>query len=132
MTTPSTRVVKTKVPVRVVFGAAVIALAVVGFIIVAVWQSGLGITAARMSGTVISKEFRPHEQKEREITLNRTGDLSTKTTDGDYIIHVEVPQNDGKTRIYDVWLPDKSAYESTAVGSSFDIGPYLIPSKPPR
>ena len=127
---PSTRVVKTKVPLRVVAVAIFIALAVVGFILVAVWQSGAGITAARMSGTIVSKEFRPFDQKERQITLNRTGALSEGLVDGDYIIHVEVSQKTGKPKIFDVWLPTKKAYEETKIGDSFDVGPYLVPSKP--
>ena len=124
-----TRVVQTKVPVRVVAGAVFLALAVVGFILVAVWQSGLGIAAARMSGIVVSKEFRPLAQKERQMTLNRTGALSTTLTDGDYIIHVEVPQGDGKSKLFDVWLTDKQTYEATKVGARFDVGPYLLPAK---
>ena len=126
---PSAREVKTKVPARVVIMAALIALTVVGFVIVAVWQSGLGINSARMSGIIVSKEFQPLAQKEREITLNRSGAVSSTVKDGEYIIHVEVPQGDGRQKLFDVWMNDKQAYEAVKVGDSFDVGPYLIPAK---
>ena len=125
----SSRTIKTKVPARVVAKAVFIALAVVGFILIAVWQSGIGITGARMTGTVVSKEFRPFEQKERQITLNRTGTLTSALTDGEYIIHVEVPQADGTKKLYDVWMNNKQTYDATKPGDSFDVGPYLVPSK---
>lgn len=125
----SSRVVKTKLPIRVIAGAVVIALAVAGFMIFAVWESGRGIATARMSGVIVSKEFRPFDQTERQITLNRTGTVTNTVADGEYIIHVEVPQQDGKPKLYDVWLNDKLRYEAVKVGDNFDVGPYLVPSK---
>lgn len=126
---PSRRIVKVRVPVRVVVGAVLIALTVGGFLIFAVWESGRGIATARMAGVIESKEFRPFDQVERRITLNRTGTVSNAPADGEYIIRVGVPQPDGTTKPFDVWLNDKKRYDAVKVGDPFDVGPYLVPSK---
>ncbi len=128
MSTPN-RVVKTKVPVRVIVSATLIGVVVAGFIIFAVWQSGRGITDARMRGTIISKEFEPYPEPEREITLNRSGTVSAQTTKGEYLIAVEVPQRDGTKKTFNVWLNDKQRYDAVQVGDSFDVGPYVVPSQ---
>ena len=127
MSTPN-RVVKTKVPARVILSATLIGVAVVGFIIFAVWQSGRGITDARMRGTIISKQFEPYPEPEREITLNRSGTVSAQTTKGEYLIAVEVPQRDGTKRTFNVWLNDRQRFDAVQVGDSFDVGPFLVPS----
>ncbi len=123
------RVVKPKLPARVVLSAVAIGLLVVGFIIFAVYQSGQGITEARMSGTIVSKSFQPPEQPEREITLNRSGTLSATNATGNFIITVEVPQPDGTKKLYTVWLNDKARYDEAEVGGTFDVGPYYLPEK---
>lgn len=123
------RVVKPKLPARVVLSAVAIGLLVVGFIVFAVWQSGHGITQARMSGMIVSKEFQPLDQPEREITLNRSGALSATNSTGNFIITVEVPQPDGTKKLYTVWLNDKARYDAVKVGDSFDVGPYYLPEK---
>jgi len=128
MSTPN-RVVKTKVPARVILSATLIGVAVVGFIIFAVWQSGRGITDARMRGIIISKQFEPYPEPEREITLNRSGTVSAQTTKGEYLIAVEVPQRDGTKKTFNVWLNDKERYDAVKVGDSFDVGPYVVPSQ---
>ncbi len=127
MSTPN-RVVKTKVPARVILTATLIAVTVVGFIIYAVWQSGRGITDARMRGTIISKQFEPYPEPEREITLNRSGTVTAQTTKGEYLIAVEVPQRDGTKRTFNVWLNDRQRFDAVQVGDSFDVGPFLVPS----
>jgi len=127
MSTPN-RVVKPKTPARVIVGAVLIALFVGAFIVIAIWQTGIGITDARMRGTVVSKEFQPLAQPEREITLNRSGSVSARTSDGEYIISVEVEQKDGTKKTFTVWLNDKQRYDSVKVGDEFDVGPYLVPS----
>ena len=128
MSTPN-RVVKTKIPIRVIVTATLIAAVVVGFIIFAVWQSGRGIVDARMRGTIISKEFEPYPEPEREITLNRSGTVSAQTTKGEYLIAVEVPQRDGTKRTFNVWLNDRQRFDAVQVGDSFDVGPFLVPSQ---
>jgi hypothetical protein len=117
------RVVKPQTPLRVIVTAVLIALLVFVFIILAVWQSGRGITEARMRGTVASKEFTP--ASERQITLGRSGELSTRDKEGDFILKVEVPQGDGTTKTFTVWL-NKAQYEAVKVGDSFDVGPYVV------
>lgn len=128
MSTPN-RVVKTKIPARVIVSATLIGLFVVGFIIVAVWQSGRGIADARMRGTVVSKEYRPNPAPERQVTLTRSGVLSAKDATGEYVITVDVPQRDGSKRTFTVWLNDKQRFEAVNVGDAFDVGPFLVPSR---
>lgn len=128
MSSPN-RVVKAKLPARVIVSAVFIGLLVTGFIIFAVWQSGRGITEARMSGFIVSKEFKPYTQTEREITLNRKGAVSARDVDGDYLITVEVPQKDGSKKPYVVDLNDKARYDAVKVGDPFDVGPFYVPSK---
>lgn len=123
------RVVKPKLPARVVVGAVFIALLVGGFIIIAVWQSSHSIVQARLSGKIVAKEFQPLAQPEKEITLNRNGAVSSQTTDGQYLLTVEVPQSDGTRRTFTVWLNDKARYDAVKVGDEFDVGPYVVPSK---
>jgi len=125
MSTPS-RVVKTKVPLRVIFSAVLIGVLVVGFILYAVWESGRGLHEARMTGVIVSKEFQPYPAPERQITLNRGGTVSARTSDGQYLLSVEVPQSDGSKKTFNVWLNDKLRYDAVKVGDSFDVGPYLI------
>lgn len=123
------RVVKAKLPARVVVSAVFIGLLVTGFIVFAVWQSGRGITEARMSGFIVSKEFKPLAQTEREITLNRKGTVSARDVAGNYIITVEVIQKDGTKKAYVVDLNDKARYDAVKVGDAFDVGPFYVPSK---
>lgn len=128
MSTPN-RVVKTKVPARVIVSAALIGLFAIGFILVAVWQSGRGLHEARMTGTIVSKEFQPYTEPERQITLNRSGSVSAQNADGQFLLSVEVPQSGGEKKTFTVWLNDKRQYDAVKVGDSFDVGPYLVPSK---
>jgi hypothetical protein len=127
MSTPN-RVVKTKIPARVIVSSVLIGLFVVGFIVVAVWQSGRGIVDARMRGTIVSKEYQPISQPERQITLDRHGALSARDATGEYVITVDVPQRDGTKRTFTVWLNDKARFDAVNVGDAFDVGPFLVPS----
>jgi len=123
------RTVKPQVPARVILTAVLIGVIVVGFILAAIWQSSRGITEARMTGVIVSKEFQPYPAPEREITLNRSGTITAQTSEGQYLIAVDVPQGDGSKKTYNVWLNDKLRYDAVKVGDSFDVGPFLIPSK---
>lgn len=118
------RVVKPQTPPRVIVTAVLIALFVFGFIVFAVFQSGRGITDARMSGIVVAKEFIP--QPERQITLGREGGVTARDKEGEYLLKVEVTQTDGGKKTYDVWIQKKDQYESIKIGDSFDVGPYLV------
>lgn len=126
MSTPD-RTVKTKIPLRVIVSATLIGVLLTAFILYAVWQSGRGITQARMSGIITSKEFEPFAEPEREITLNRSGALSAQTTKGEYLITVDVKQANGSTKTFRVWLNDKQRYDAVKVGDPFDVGPYVVP-----
>ncbi len=128
MSTPN-RVVKTQLPARVIVSAVLIGLFVIGFILIAVWQSGVGLKEARMSGTITSKEFQPYSEPERQITLNRSGTVSAQDTAGQYVLSVEVPQKDGTKKTFTVWLNDKRRFDAVKVGDAFDVGPYVVPSK---
>jgi hypothetical protein len=79
-----------------------------------------------MTGTVVSKEFKPLAQSESQITLNRDGAVRTDKVDGEYIISVEVLLKDGSKKTFTVWLNDKTRFDSTSVGDTFDVGPYLV------
>ncbi len=126
---PSSRVIKARVPARVIVSAVLIAAFVMGFILLAVWQSGQNISDAKMTGIIVSKEFQPNPEPTREITLNRKGGVSARDVAGEYILLVEVPQKDGTKKAVNVWLNDKARYDAVQVGQSFDVGPYYIPSK---
>ena len=128
-TNTSSRVFKPKLPARVIVSAVLIGLVVAGFVVFAVWQSGIGIADARMSGVIVSKEFRPLAQAEREITLNRHGSVTSRSVDGDYILTVEVPQKDGSKKAVTVWLNDKARFDAVKVGDPYAVGPYYVPSK---
>lgn len=118
------RVVKPHTPPRLIVASVLIALFVFSFIIFAVWQSGRGITEARMSGIVIAKEFVP--EPERQITVGREGGVTARDKEGDYMLKVEVTSADGVKKTYDVWLTKKEQYEAIKIGDSFDVGPYLV------
>ncbi len=117
------RVVKPKTPVRVIVTAVAIALIVLAFIVIAMWESGRGISDARMRGTVVSKEFVPEE--ERQITLGRDGGVNARDVDGQRMLTVEVTSSDGTSKTYTVWL-NKERYDAVKVGDSFDVGAYLV------
>jgi hypothetical protein len=112
------------VPVRVWAAAFLLGLFLIGFLVLAVWQSGSAIEKARMTGTVVAKEFIP--APEQQLTIGRQGGLSATASPGEYILTVEVTTNDERTRKpYDVWV-DKKRYEAAKIGDSFDVGPYLV------
>ena len=128
-TNSSSRVFKPKLPARVIVSAVLIGLGVAGFVVFAVWQSVITSDDAKMCGVIISKEFRPLAQAEREITLNRQGSVTSRSVDGDYILTVEVPQKDGTKKAVTVWLNDKARFDAVKVGDPFAVGPYYVPSK---
>jgi hypothetical protein len=117
------RVIKPKTPPRVIVTAVLIALFVLGFIFFAVFQSGRGISDARMRGIVVAKEFTP--QPETQITLGRKGSVTARERDGIYLLTVEVPQPDGTKKPYYVEIKTKDQYDAIKIGDTFDVGPYL-------
>ena len=120
----NSRVVRTRLPVRVIAAALLLGLFLIGFLVLAVWQSGAAIEKARMTGRVVAKEFIP--APEQQVTVGRKGGLSAAQSPGEYILTVEVTMEDKKTKKpYDVWV-DKRRYEAVKIGDLFDVGPYLV------
>jgi len=101
-------------------------LLVLAFILFAVWQMGSSITDAKMTGTVVAKDFNPMAEPEKQITIHKGGDVRTDRVEGDYIITVDVIQRDGTKKSYTVWLNDRARYDAVKVGDNFDVGPYLV------
>jgi len=99
---------------------------VLAFILFAVWQMGSGITDAKMTGTIVAKEFKPMTAPEQQITIHRQGEVRVDKVEGEYIITVEVLQRDGTKKSYTVWLNDPARYDAVKVGDNFDVGPYLV------
>jgi hypothetical protein len=120
----NSRVVRTRLPVRVLAAAFLLGLFLVGFLVLAVWQSGSAIEKARMTGRVVAKEFVP--APEQQVRVGRNGGLSATESPGEYILTVEVTTEDRKTKKpYDVWV-DKRRYQAVKIGDPFDVGPYLV------
>ncbi|CAN5381786.1 hypothetical protein BH09VER1_BH09VER1_06990 [soil metagenome] len=123
----NSRVFKAKTPIGVIVSAVLIAGAVVAFIVFATWQTTVGVVDSKKTGTIVKKEF--VAAPEKQIIVDRKGNLTTETKDGEYILRVEVPERNGPTKTYTVWMPDKASYDALKVGDSYDIGPILIPEK---
>ena len=120
----SSRLVRTRLPVRVVAAAFLLGAFLLGFLVLAVWQSGSAIKKARMTGMVVAKEFIP--APEQQVTIGRKSGLSASQSPGEYILTVEVITGDKRTKKpYDVWV-GKRRYEAVKIGDSFDVGPYLV------
>jgi len=99
-----------------------------GFIITATWQSGRTIASAKLSGTIVAKEFRAPEAPDAQITLGRDGSLSSGTAEGEFLLTVEVPDPaGGKAKTFTVWMPNRAQFEALKVGDRFDVGPFLVP-----
>jgi len=119
-------VFKPKTPVSIWIKVVGFGLLIFAFIVFAVWQMGSGITDAKMTGTVVAKDFKPMAEPEKQITIHKGGEVRTDNVAGDYVITVEVLQKDGTKKTYTVWLNDKERYEAVKVGDNFDVGPYLV------
>jgi hypothetical protein len=123
------RTIKNKPPLSLVLKASALGLAALAVVLFATWQFGSSITSAKKTGTVVAKEFRPLDQPENQITLNRDGAVRSDRVEGDYIITVEVPMADGSQKTYSVWLNSKERFEAVNIGDKFSVGPYLVSEK---
>ena len=119
----NSRVVKVRPPLRVIVAAFLIGIFLVGFLVLAIWQSSFAIERARMTGRVVAKEFIP--APEHQVSVARQGGLRTNESPGDFILTVEVTTEHETTKPYDVWV-DKRRYQAVKIGDSFDVGPYLV------
>jgi hypothetical protein len=107
----------------VIAAAALIDVFLVGFLGLAIWQSGSAIERARMTGRVVAKEFVP--APEHQVSLVRQSGLKVADSSGEYILTVEVSAENGLIKPFHVWV-NKRRYEAVQVGDSFDVGPYLV------
>lgn len=119
------RVIKPKTPARLIAAAILLGLIVLGFIFLAIFESGTSIRDAQMRGIVVGKEFVPSPEPEFQVTLGREGSVDARRVEGEFILTVEVPQPDGTRKPYKVWL-DRARFDATHVGDRFDVGPYLV------
>lgn len=119
----NSRAIRAGHPARVIVAAVSIGLFLVGFLVLAIWQSGTQIDRAKMTGRIVAKEFVP--RPEHQVTLARRGGLAVQESEGDYILTVEVVASDGAKNPYNVWV-NKKRYDALKVGDSFDVGPYLV------
>lgn len=120
------RVVKPQTPPRLIVASVGIGLLILGFVVFSVWYSGRNIMDAKMTGTIVEKEFVP--APEQQIVLGREGSIKAREKEGDYILVVEVPQRGGEKKTFRVFL-NKKLYDTLQVGQSFDVGPYVVPEK---
>lgn len=80
----------------------------------------------RMTGTIVEKNFTPAPSE--QVTLNRRGNLQVQNVKGEFTFTVRVPEGEGSSRDFTVWVPEH-IYNAYNVGDSFDVGPYLIPTE---
>ncbi len=120
------RVVKPRLPLKLLVGVILLGIIIIGFLVFALQSTQGIISDATMRGTVVSKEFIPTTTEEKQITLGSDGSLNAKTSEGDFILIVEVPQADGTKVPYKIWMPDRAQYDAVEVGDSFDVGPRLV------
>ncbi|MEX1044671.1 MAG: hypothetical protein WEC73_00960 [Chthoniobacterales bacterium] len=103
---------------RLLAGAIVLALAVIGFVLWATLSMDrVTRSTGAFTGRIIAKEFTP--EPAQEITVG-TGGLQSQRVEGAYLLEVETP--DGQ-RVFNVWV-DRKAYEEFEVGDEY----YVIPA----
>jgi len=108
----------------VIVGAVVLGVLVIAAIIIATTYMVRTMEDARLSGTVIEKNFVP-KPPETQITIGRDG-VTARERDGDYQVKVRVPMRDGTTEEFVVSNLARDRWETINVGDSFDVGPYLV------
>jgi len=119
----SPRVYKPEHPKGILLGAGILGVLVLVAIIFATTYMVRTIEDARLTGTVIEKNFTP--QPERRITLGRDG-VTASDRAGQFQIRVEVPMRDGATEEFVVSNLTEERWNRIEVGDTFDVGPYLI------
>lgn len=121
------RVVKPQIPVKLIVGVILLGIFIMGFLVFALRSTQGIISDATKRGTVVSKEFIPAVTEEKQITMRSDGSFNATTSEGDFILMVEVPQADGTKVPYKIWMPDRAQYDAVDVGDSYDVGPRLVP-----
>lgn len=122
----NSRVVKPQVPVKLIIGVVILGILITAFLIFALMSTQEIISDATLRGTVVSKEFIPAVTEEKQITMGSDGSIKASTSEGEFILMVEVPQADGTKVPYKIWMPDRVQYDAVEVGDSFDVGPRLV------
>jgi hypothetical protein len=103
---------------RILVGAILLALAVIGFILWATLSADrLTRSSGAFTGKIVAKEFTP--EPAQEITVG-AGGLQSSRIDGAYVLKVQTP--DG-SRVFNVWV-DRTVYEEYQVGDDY----YVIPT----
>jgi len=120
-------VIKPQIPVKLIVGVILLGIFIMGFLVFALRSTQGIISDATMRGTVVSKEFIPAVTEEKQITMRSDGSFNATTSEGDFILMVEVPQADGTKVPYKIWMPDRAQYDAVDVGDSYDVGPRLVP-----
>ena len=120
------RTVKPKIPAKIYVIAVLIGVVTLACVFLATRYLGNTFSDARMTGTVVNKEFIPAAGEEFQVTLGREGGVSAKRVEGEFILTVDVPQRDGTVRPFKVWMPNREQFEAVNVGDSFDVGPRLV------
>lgn len=121
------RAVKPQIPVKLIVGVILLGIFIMGFLVFALRSTQGIISDATKRGTVVSKEFIPAVTEEKQITMRSDGSFNATTSEGDFILMVEVPQADGTKVPYKIWMPDRAQYDAVDVGDSYDVGPRLVP-----
>ncbi|MEX1118603.1 MAG: hypothetical protein WEB60_07400 [Terrimicrobiaceae bacterium] len=118
--------IKPKLPVKLIVGVIFLGIFIFAFLVFALRSTQGIISDATMRGTVVSKEFIPAGAQEQQITLGNDGSIRASTAEGEFILMVEVPQEDGTKVPYKIWMPDRAQYDAVEVGDFFDVGPRLV------
>jgi hypothetical protein len=120
------RTVKPKTSPRLIAMLVLLGVIILGFVYLAIFESGTAIRDARMTGTVVGKEFVPSPNPEFQVTLGRQGGVDARRVEGEFILTVEVPQPDRTRKPFKVWLTNREQFDAINVGDPFDVGPYLV------
>lgn len=103
---------------RILWGAVLLAVLVIGFVIWATLSMDrVSRSGGAFTGTIIAKEFTP--EPAQEITFGQGG-LVAQKIEGEYLLKVQTP--DG-SRVFNVWV-DRRVYDEYEVGDRY----YVIPS----
>lgn len=120
----SPKVFKPKTPVGLIVIIVVVCLALLAGIFVAVNSLQRDFADARMTGTIVEKNFT--ENPQREVTMGEQG-LNAVSVRGEFTLTVRVRERDGDTRDFTVWVPEVM-FNEVSVGDRFDVGPFLVPT----
>jgi hypothetical protein len=99
--------------VRDAIVAALIGIAVLGFVGYGVMHMSKPVQGNKLTGVVVEKQFTPLKEQIVEFSGNRL--KGTRESDGEYVLKVRVDAEGG--RVFEVPVP-KSMYEAKAVGES--------------